>query len=71
MVVVGDFARRDLIEQVAHEIARNAGYTELKPEQLKAIKEFVRGQDVLVLFPTDFGKSLIFRLLPVVLEHLL
>ena len=71
MVVVGDFARKDLIEQVAHKVARNAGYTELKPEQLKAIEEFVRGQDMLVSLPTDFGKSLIFGLLPVVLEHLL
>ena len=60
-----------MIEQVAHEVARNAGYTELKPEKLKAIEEFVRGQDVLVLLPTDFGKSLIFGLLSVVLEHLL
>ena len=41
MVVVGDFARRDLIEQVAHEVARDAGYTKLKPEQLKTIEEFV------------------------------
>ena len=60
-----------MIEQVAHKVARNAGYTELKPEQLKAIEEFVRGQDMLVSLPTDFGKSLIFGLLPVVLEHLL
>ena len=71
MVVVGDFARKDLIEQVAYEVARDVGYTQLKPEQLKAIGEFARGQDLFVSLPTDFGKSLIFGLLPVVLENLL
>lgn len=71
MAVVSDFPRTDFIEQVAHEAARDAGYMELKPEQVKAIVEFVRGRDVFVSLPTGFGKSLIYGLLPIVLERLL
>lgn len=37
----------------------------------KAIVEFVRGQDVFVSLPTSYGKSLKYRLLPIVVEHLL
>lgn len=48
----------------------DAGLMELKPEQHKAIVEFVCGWDVLVSLPTGYGKSLIYRLLPVIMERL-
>lgn len=36
----------------------------VKPEQRLALSQLVRGDDVLACFPTGFGKSLIFHLLP-------
>ena len=42
----------------------DAGFVELKSEQLKAIVEFVRGREVFVSLPTGFVKSLIYGLIP-------
>ena len=52
------------IEEVARRAAMDAGFVELKSEQLKAIVEFVRGQEVFVSLPTGFMKSLIYGLIP-------
>ena len=38
----------------------------LKPLQLLALRYLVRGRDVFACFPTGFGKSLIFHILPFV-----
>ena len=35
-----------------------------------AIKSFVEGNDVLVILPTGYGKSLCFALLPLVFDYL-
>ena len=51
-------------EEVARRAAMDAGFVELKSEQLKAIVEFVRGQEVFVSLPTGFMKSLIYGLIP-------
>ena len=42
----------------------------LKPQQTKALKAFINGEDVFALLPTGFGKSLIYQLAPLVLEEL-
>ena len=42
----------------------------LKPLQLLALRYLVRGKDVFACFPTGFGKSMIFHILPSVCSHL-
>ena len=39
------------------------GFT-IKNEQLEVVKQFLNGNDVFVTFPTGFGKSLCFAVLP-------
>ena len=56
------------IEAVARTVAAEAGYKNLKPEQVQAVVEFVRGRDVFVSLPTGYGKSLIYGILPAVIQ---
>ncbi|ROK23451.1 ATP-dependent DNA helicase Q-like 3 [Anabarilius grahami] len=42
----------------------------LKEEQRTAIKAFVDGKDVFAVLPTGFGKSLIYRLAPMVAKKM-
>ena len=46
------------------------GISELKPEQTLVIENIVCGSDVFAALPTGFGKSLIFQILPSVLNTL-
>lgn len=46
------------------------GVEALKPLQLLALRYIVRGRDVFACFPTGFGKSLIFHILPLVCSRL-
>ncbi len=43
---------------------------QLKPEQEECLVHILNGGDVVALLPTDFGKSLIYQLLPIVSEKL-
>ena len=46
-------------------------FKSLKPEQRECIRRLICvKEDVLVILPTGFGKSIIYQLLPKVLEHL-
>ena len=45
------------------------GYTELKREQVLAIRKFVEGNDVFVNLPTGFGKTLCYTCLPVLFNN--
>ena len=42
----------------------------LKEEQKLAIKEICDGKDILAILPTRFGKSLIYSLIPICMNHL-
>ena len=46
------------------------GYAQLRPEQKKAVREFVNGSDVFVSLPTGSGKSLCYAVLPAVFDIL-
>ena len=46
------------IEEVTRRAAMDAGFVELKSEQLNAIMEFVHGRDVFNRFQLDSGSSL-------------
>ena len=47
------------ISRLAHDVF---GYAELRPGQLEAILQVLRGEDSVVLLPTGSGKSLIYQL---------
>ena len=46
------------------------GIESLKPLQCFALSQLVRGDDVLACFPTGYGKSMIFHMLPRVCQVL-
>ena len=54
-------------EEAITRIIQKLGYSQLKPEQLKVIMEFVCGKDVFAVLPTGFGKTLCYACLPLVL----
>ena len=58
-----------MIEAVARIVAAEAGYNNLKQEQVQAVVEFVLGRDVFVSLPTSYGKSLIYGILPEVIKR--
>ena len=64
-----DELKRDCITAIVHVAAAEAGFQDLKPEQMQAILEFINGHDIFVLLPTGYGKSLIYGLLPLSLSE--
>ena len=47
---------------------RSLVFSELKPEQKRAIDAFVSGRDVFVCLSTGFGKSVCFIVLPILFD---
>ena len=60
----------DVVKSVISRCIQKLGYTQLKPEQLKVILEFLNGRDVFAVLPTGYGKTLCFACLPLVFEEL-
>ena len=52
------------LQAILTKVANTIGYRELRPKQLEAISEFIRGRDVFVALPTGSGKSLCYSILP-------
>ena len=50
---------------------KKMGLASLKDKQVEAILSFVGGKDVFVSLPTDYGKSIIYAILPQVYDELL
>ena len=57
-------------EKAITRIIQKLGYSQLKPEQLKVIMEFICGKDVFAVLPTGFGKTLCYACLPLVFDEL-
>ena len=57
------------LNQLIVEAAKRLGYV-LKEEQKTVITSFVLGQDVFVVLPMDFGKSLCFACLPIIFDRM-
>ena len=60
----------EMAEKAITRIIQKLGYSQLKPEQLKVIMEFVCGKDVFAVLPTGFGKTLCYVCLPLVFDEL-
>ena len=58
------------VSEAIESAAKAMGYDTLKPEQKKAVSDFVNGRDVFVALPTGFGKSVCYGCLPVVYDIL-
>ena len=56
------------MDAVVEEVCVKLGYN-LKDEQRKVILSFVKGEDVFVVLPTGFGKSLCFTCLPLIFDR--
>ena len=59
-----DELEQDRITAIVRVAAAEAGFQDLKPEQMQAILEFIDGRDIFASLPTGYGKSLTYGLLP-------
>ena len=56
-------ANEDL-DAVILRASERLGYTAIRPNQHKAVKSFMKGNDVFISLPTGSGKSFCFSVLP-------
>jgi len=54
---------KDRVKQVVEDILKEASFS-VKAKQLEAIYNIIKQKDTLCIFPTFFGKSLIYQVLP-------
>ena len=64
-----DELKGDRITAIVRVAAAEAGFQDLKPEQMQAILEFIDGRDIFVSLSTGYGISLIYGLLPLSLSE--
>jgi len=56
--------------EIVAKIVVELGYSSLKSEQMQAILKFLQGQDVFVVLPTRYRKSLCYACLPLVFDQI-
>ena len=56
--------------QAVLDSARLLGYSSMKEKQIEATCTFVEGHDTFVSLPTGYGKSLVYAVLPLVLDKI-
>ncbi len=61
---------KEVICSAVEDIGRKFGYQHVKPHQMRAVVDFVRGSDVFVSLPTGSGKSFCFWCLPDVIDRI-
>ena len=57
------------VEEAIRQASKVVGLT-LKPKQLEAVFNFCNGKDVFVSFPTGYGKSIVYEILPLVFDKI-
>ena len=67
---LGITVEASLMEQVICNSMQELGYDRPRPDQLKAVLQFVNAQDTFISLPTESGKSLCFASLPLVFDKL-
>ena len=55
---------------VIRECTEQLGYKRLKEKQEEAVCTFLEGNDTFVSLPTNYGKSLVFAILPLVFDKM-
>ena len=58
----------DDFDSVISSAAQRLGYERVKPQQLKVIVSFLKGNDVFAVLPTGYGKTLCYTILPIVFD---
>ena len=58
------------IDRAIHKAAEKLEYSQLRPQQERAVKRFVEGHNVFVSLPTGSGKSLCYCILPATYDFL-
>ena len=59
------------IDTICETVTTTLGYNHLKEEQRIVINNFLLGNDVFVILPTGFGKTLCYACLPNIFDRLL
>ena len=59
------------MREAARSAARELGYLDFKPAQLKVVETFVKGCNVFAALPTGYGKSWCYACLRIVFNKLL
>jgi len=57
------------VDEAIKEVSKEIGLV-LKEKQSNAIKSFCQGNDTSISLPTEYGKSMIFALLPLVMDKI-
>ena len=57
------------MEEAIRQASNVVGLT-LKSKQLEAVVNFCNGKDVFVSFPTGYGKSIVYGILPLVFDKI-
>ena len=52
------------MERAIESACKRLGYSKLKEEQLRSVVDVLSGRDAFVSFPTGYGKSLCYAILP-------
>ena len=52
------------MERAIESACKRLGYSKLKEEQLRSVVDVLSGRDAFVIFPTGYGKSLCYAILP-------
>ena len=61
---------RTKVQESVTSCARRLGYENVKDDQRRVIASFVEGNDVIVCFPTGYGKSFCFFVLPYIFDDI-
>ena len=71
LIAVQHFSMKDaVIQRALNEAVIEMGLSSLKPKQTEAILAIVAGKDTFVSLPTGYGKSIIYRVLPLLFDKL-
>jgi len=59
----------NLLVEIVAKVGVELGYSNLKTEQMEAMLKFLQGQDVFVVLPMGYRKSLCYACLPLVFDQ--
>ena len=63
-------AEQSSFDEAVEFVANKLGLSQLRDQQVSALRLIVGGHDVFVNLPTGFGKSIIFQATPIIIDFL-